>query len=292
MIDQAEVHWILNGWCTLGCDYCPSRLNNVDNGRNVEEYLTVIRKLQASRYKNAKSIKWKLGGGEPLQFPGLSIVLNEIKKMPSFVRLDTSGGETWFDLMSIINKIDHIKLSQHYWQNSSVLDFTIDLCKDNNVKLDVMIPLLPGKIDECRLKVSELVAQGVNAHEQPLTNDAKGKHDLWDGYSLKDKYKILGLPEDYQPPAPPPRDPNQPDPQWVDPRIIRDPEFVYTGKQCFAGVDFIFIGAKGFASASDCGGRDLGNVFDPAWQAPDASFACPMFQCLSERDRKIIRVNQ
>lgn len=292
MIDQAEVHWLLNGWCTLGCDYCPSRLNNIDNGRNVEEYLVVIRKLQESRYKNAKSIKWKLGGGEPLQFPGLDIVLNEIKKMPSYVRLDTSGGETWFDLMSIINKVDHIKLTQHYWQNTSVLDFTVDLCRDNNVKLDVVIPLLPGKIDEGRQKVSELIDLGISAHEQILTNEARNKNDLWDGYSQKDKNKLMGLPEDWDPTPVPANDPNEPDPTWVDPRIIQNPEFVYTGKQCFAGVDYIFIGAKGFASASDCGGRDLGNVFEKDWVAPSASFSCPMFQCLSERDRRILRVNQ
>jgi len=291
MIEQAEVHWLLNGVCNLGCEYCPSRFNNIDNGRNIEEYQVVIRKLQASRYKNAKSIKWKLGGGEPLQFPGLDIVLNEIKKMPSFVRLDTSGGETWFDLMSVINKIDHIKLTQHSWQNPSVLDFTVDLCADNNVRLDVVIPLLPGKIDELRAYIEELKAKGISAHEQILTNDARGGNEFWDGYSAKEKLKLAGLPEDWQP-VEEPKDPNAPDPNWVDPRIIRNPEFVYTGKQCYAGVDYIFIGAKGFASASSCGGRDIGNVFAADWQAPESSFACPMLQCANERDRKIIRVNQ
>ena len=212
--------------------------------------------------------------------------------MPSFVRLDTSGGETWFDLMSVINKIDHIKLTQHSWQNPSVLDFTVDLCADNNVRLDVVIPLLPGKIDELRAYIEELKAKGISAHEQILTNDARGGNEFWDGYSFKDKLRLLGLPEDWKPPVEEPKDPNAPDPNWVDPRIIRNPEFVYTGKQCYAGVDYIFIGAKGFASASSCGGRDLGNVFAADWQAPENSFACPMLQCANERDRKIIRVNQ
>jgi len=291
MIEQAEVHWALTGSCTMGCEYCPTRYNGVYNDRSVEDYLVVVRKLQRSRYKHAKSIKWKLGGGEPLQFAGLDLVLNEIKKMPSFVRLDTSGGQTWFELMSIINRVDHIKLTQHYWQNTSVLDFVIDLCKDNNVRLDVLVPLMPGKIIECKEKVEGLKAQGVSAHEQELTNDAKG-NELWDGYSQADKNIIKGLPADYVPGPPEPVDPNKPDPNWVDPRIIQNPEFVYTGKQCYAGVDYLYIGAKGFASASDCGGRDIGNVFQAGWEPPDVSFACPMLQCTSERDRTIIRVNQ
>lgn len=292
MIKQAEIHWLLNGICRSGCEYCPSRLNNVDNGRSLEEYLSVIRKLQASRYKHADSIKWKLGGGEPLQFSGLDIVLNEIKKRESYVRLDTNGGETWFELMSIINKVDHIKLTQHYWQNESVLNFIIDLCKDNNVKLDVMIPLLPGKIDECKDRVLELQNNGVMAHELVLTNDAKKGNDLWHGYSEPERRRLLGLPADWEPPVEQPRDPNAPDPNWVDPRIIQNPEHVYTGKQCFAGVDYLYIGAKGFASASNCGGRDVGNVFSEGWQPPETSFACPMLQCSDERDRTIIRVNQ
>lgn len=292
MIKQAEIHWLLNGICRSGCEYCPSRLNNVDNGRSLEEYLSVIRKLQASRYLHADSIKWKLGGGEPLQFPGLDIVLNEIKKRESYVRLDTNGGETWFELMSIINKVDHIKLTQHYWQNESVLNFIIDLCKDNDVKLDVMIPLLPGKIDECKDRVQELQNNGVMAHELVLTNDAKKSNDLWHGYSEPERRRLLGLPADWEPPVEQPRDPNEPDPNWVDPRIVQNLEHVYTGKQCFAGVDYLYIGAKGFASASNCGGRDVGNVFSEAWQPPETSFACPMFQCSDERDRTIIRVNQ
>ncbi len=290
MIKQAEVHWNLTDVCDKGCSYCPSKYRGNTSKRGIDEYQSVIRKLQSSRYKHAETIKWKLGGGEPLQFPGLGIVLNDIKKMPSFVRLDTSGGDTWFDLMPVIGLVDHIKFTQHSWQNPSVLGFVVDLCNDNNVRLDVIVPLESGIISDCKERVKNLVEQGINAHEQILMNESWT--EWWSGYSMKDINLIAGRPEDWTPPPPPPVDPNAPDPIWVDPRIIQNPEFVYTGRQCFAGVDYLFIGGKGWASASDCGGRDLGNVFDANWTAPETSFACPMFQCLSDNDKSKIRVNQ
>ena len=275
----------------MGCSYCPTKYSGNTSNRNIEEYLIVVRKLQDTRYKHAESINWKIGGGEPLQFAGLGILLNAIRSKPNTVRLDTSGGETWFEIMSIKDMFDHMKFTQHEWQNPSVLNFAIDFCKDENKRLSVVIPLMPGKILEGRAYVQELIDSGVEAYEQALFNNAR-KGDWWNLYSQRDINLLRGLPEDYVEPPPIPVDPNAIDPNWVDPSIIKDPEWVYTGKQCFAGVDYLYIGAKGFASASNCGGRDLGNVFKNDWQAPDASFACPMFQCVHESDRTRIRVNQ
>ena len=291
MIKNAEVYWQLNDICSKQCAYCPSRYKGNSTDRSLEEYLTVVRKLQESRYKHAEQIRWKITGGEPLEFPGIGILLNEIKKKPSHVRLDTSGGETWFEIMAIKDLVDHIKFTQHSWQNPSVLNFAIDFCKDEGKRLSVVVPLMPGKINEGRVYVKELLDSGVEAYEQILWEDAR-PGVYWSGYSMGDMNILNGLPEDWVPPPPPPKDPNQPDPVWVDPRVIQNPEFVYTGKQCFAGVDYIFIGSRGFASASDCGGRELGNVFKNDWIAPDTSFACNMMQCLSENDRTRIRVNQ
>lgn len=292
MIAQAEVHWNLNDNCTMGCEYCPSRYSGNTVHRGVEDYIRVVRKLQESRYKNAESIRWKLGGGEPLQFPGLGIMLTEIKKFPSYVRIDTSGGESWFDLLAIQDRVDHIRFTHHAWQNVSVLNFAIDFCKDYDKRLSVIVPLQPGKIKECREHIEELKSQGVETAEKILTNDARGGNDLWFGYSDKDKNIINGLPEDYVAPPPKPVDPNAVDPNWKDTSIVATPQFVYTGKKCYAGVDYIFIGQRGFASASDCGGRDLGNVFAADWQAPDAAFNCNMNWCWSGADRKRLRIDQ
>jgi hypothetical protein len=242
-----------------------------------------VEKLQQTRYQHGDRIKWTLSGGEPLHFPNLNLLLRKIKEKESYVRLDTSGGDSWFGVMEIINYIDYLKVTHHHWQNSSVLEYIVDLCKENDKKIRIMVPLMPGKIKECREKVVELSSLEIGVEEQILKNE--DGNNFWSGYSIKDINLIQGLPEDYRVPV-----------------VIQAPVYIplneppkdnspsYTGKQCYAGIDFLRISHKGFASGSECGGRDIRNVFDENWQAPDLSFACPMLWCRSAVDRHKIRV--
>jgi hypothetical protein len=66
----------------------------------------------------------------------------------------------------------------------------------------------------------------------------------------------------------------------------------YTGKLCYAGIDILNVDHRGFVTASDCGGRSSGNVFEAGWTAPTDPFACPMLWCRSKNDRERIRINQ
>jgi hypothetical protein len=245
----------------------------------------VIEKLQTSRYKHAKSIKWKIGGGEPLHFTNLNILLRKIKSMPSVVRLDTSGGETWFDLMETKEYVDEYRLTHHDWQNISVVTFVDDFCKENNKKLRVLVPLAPGKIFEKRELIETLKADGVSAKEQILFNDVK-VGDFWDGYSSIDINRINGRPDDWEPTPSPPQEQVYEDPRI--PPVDNTPS--YTGKGCYAGIDYLYISHKGYANGSDCGGRDIGNVFDEKWIAPSEIFTCNMNYCRSESDRRRLRV--
>lgn len=272
--------------CNTGCEYCPSRYKAGTNKRTTDEYLAVIEKLQTSRYKHAKSIKWKIGGGEPLHFTNLNILLRKIKSMPSVVRLDTSGGETWFDLLETRDYVDQYKLTHHYWQNISVVNFVADFCKEHNKQLRVIVPLSPGKILEQKELIKELNSSGISAMEQILYNDAK-HGDIWSGYSSIDINRIFGRPDDWVPPPPPPPRP----PVYMDPRIPPvDNTPSYTGLGCYAGIDHIYISHKGYASGSECGGRDIGNVFDDNWIAPGEIFTCNMNYCRSGNDRRRLRV--
>jgi len=285
MIEQAVIHWHLTDKCNTGCEYCPSRYRLGTNKRTTDEYLTVIEKLQTSRYQHAKSIKWKIGGGEPLHFTNLNILLRKIKSMPSFVRLDTSGGETWFDLLETKDYVDQYKLTHHDWQNISVINFIADFCKENEKDLQVIVPLVPGKIFEKRQLIEELKSNGISAHEQVLFNDAK-QGDFWAGYSSIDINRILGRPDDWEP---------EPvvhtEPVYEDPRIPPvDDTPSYTGLGCYAGIDYLYISHKGYTSGSDCGGRDIGNVFHENWIAPSEVFTCNMNYCRSGNDRKRLRV--
>jgi len=285
MIEQAEIHWHITDKCHYDCEYCPTRYRAGKNTNGIEKYLDVVKKLQDSRYKHAKSIYWKIGGGEPLAFNGLTTLLKEIKKQPSTIRLDTSGGDTWFNFVEVKNLIDIVKLTHHHWQNISVLEFIIDTCKENQVDMIIEIPLTPGRVKEDLALVDELRGRGVNARKQELRDE---HNNLWPGYSRREMNIIMGLPEDWEPP-PPGYNPNPP---YVDLSVAPDDGSPsYTGKPCYAGVDYLFISGRGYTNASECGGRELGNVFDDNWQAPTTAFACPMLWCRSSKDRQRIRVN-
>ncbi len=285
-IPEAKVYWHLTDQCDAGCEFCPTKYRAGTNKRTVDEYLTVVEKLQISRYKHAEYIKWVIGGGEPLNFSGLNLVLRKIKEKPSMLRLDTSGMNSWFNFIETAEYVDHYRLTHHKWQNESVLNFIIDFCQENQKSFTVIVPLNPGQIFEDREKVESLCQQGIDAREKILYDDGKGG-PFWAGYSSVDINRILGRPDDYvEPPAPPP-----PPPVYIDfskPPLDDSPS--YTGLGCYAGVDDIYISHKGFASGSDCGGRDMGNVFNENWQAPDSAFACPMNFCRSSNDRKKLRM--
>ena len=284
-IPEAKVYWHLTDQCEMSCDYCPIRYRANTNKRTNDQYLAVIEKLQASRYQHAESIRWVIDGGEPLSFPGLTLLLRKIKEKPSYLKLNTSGLNSWFNLIETAEYVDHYKLTHHHWQNESVLNFIVDFCKENNKKLNIVVPLNPGRILEDREKVQSLVDQGLDAKEKILYTDTKSG-EFWAGYSRIDINRILKRADDYvEPPA------VYSPPVYVDlSKPPTDDSPSYTGLGCYAGVDDIYISHKGFASGSDCGGRDMGNVFDAEWLAPAGPFACPMNYCRSSNDRNKLRV--
>jgi len=279
-----EIDWKLNSYCEHDCEYCPSKWSGGELNKTLDQYLDVVDKLQHTRYQHGDRIRWVIGGGEPLHFPNLNLLLKKIKEKNSYIRLETSGGDSWFGIMEVINYIDYLKVTHHHWQNTSVLDYIIDLCKENNKKIRILVPLAPGKIKECRAKVQELIELGIGAKEQVLINEDGSN---WSGYSRKDINLIQHLPEDYIENA------VKFDPVYIplnEPPKDNSPS--YTGKQCYAGVDYLFITNKGYAIGSECGARDIGNVFDPNWQAPNSSFACPMLWCRSPGDKARLRIDQ
>lgn len=279
-LDYAEVSWALNAHCGLGCSYCHSQYKGGDIDKSVDQYLAVIEKLQATRYRHHSRIYWKISGGEPLQFPHLGTLLKKMKEKPCVIRLDTSGDDNWFSFFGVSGLIDSVKLTYHAWQNDDVFGFILEQCQEKNVKVSIEIPLLPGRILESRQKVKLYIDQGYDCNEQVL-RDLSG--NLHHEYSTVDANRINGRPDDWVP-----------EPVIFDPRdlsVTNNSDPIYTGLPCYAGVDWLYINPKGFASYSQCGGRNEHyNVFDPNWQPPSDPFPCTVNQCRSEQDRKKIRI--
>jgi len=281
-LEYAEVKWDLNAYCGFQCSYCDSQYKSGDLDKTVDQYLTVIDKLQHSRYKHHSKILWKIGGGEPLHFPHLSTLLKKMKEKSCIIRLDTSGDDNWFTFYGIAGLVDHVKLTYHSWQNDDVFDFILEQCKEKNVNVSIDIPLIPGRIVESRNKVNYFNNLGYTCSEQILYDLGGVLHR---GYSQVDQNRIYGRPDDWLPEAP------KPNYNYVDLTVVNGTDPVYTGNPCYAGVDWLYINPKGFASYSQCGGRNEHfNAFDPQWQPPEDHLPCRLNQCRSEQDRQKIRI--
>ena len=103
-----EINWKLNSYCEYNCEYCHGKWSSGSLDKTLDQYLDVIEKLQTTRYPYGDRIKWVLSGGEPLHFPNLNQILQKIKEKNSYVRLDTSGGDSWFGVMEIIEYVDYL----------------------------------------------------------------------------------------------------------------------------------------------------------------------------------------
>lgn len=286
-LEYAEVTWILNSHCKFQCTYCSAEFRSGGLDRPISQYLTVVEKLQNTRYQHCSKIYWKLGGGEPLHFPHLDLLLKKIKEKPSLVRLDTSGDDSWFSFYSVLRLVDSVKITYHPWQNDDVFDFILEQCQENAIAVAIVVPLAPGLIVESREKVRLFTQLGYNCSEKILT-DLDG--ELHRGYSQLDLNRIYGRPDNYIP-NPIKLDPNKPHPRYVDLSVINDIDPVYTGMPCYAGVDWLYIGPRGFVSYSLCGGRNEHyNAFDTNWQPPNDYFHCTVNQCRNKKDRDRIRI--
>lgn len=286
-LDYAEVVWHLNAYCKMQCTYCQPQFKNGELGKSLDQYLSIVQKLQDTRYKHHSKILWKIGGGEPLHFPQLAGVLKKIKEKPSIVRLETSGDDNWFSLYGVLNLIDEVNLTYHEWQNDDVFGFILEQCQEKQKPVSIVVPLLPGHIIESRNKVQHFKDMGYFCKEQILY-ELGGQ--LYKGYSRVDINRIFGRPDDWTP-EPVIIDASKPDPAYIDLSVLNSKDPVYTGKPCYAGVDWLFINSKGFASYSQCGGRsEHFNVFDPDWQPPADHFPCNVNQCRNSLDREKIRI--
>lgn len=286
-LEYAEVTWALNSQCSLQCSYCRPEWKAGSNDRTIDQYLSIVNKLQTTRYQHHSKIHWTITGGEPLDFPELGTLLKKIKEQPSIVCLETSGDITWFSYHRVATLVDKVHLTYHEWQNDDVFEFILEQCKENGTGVHINVPLAPGLIYESKAKVEHFRQLGYSCNEQVL-HEPDGK--LYRGYTQIDENRIHGLEDDFVP-TPVVYNPNLPDPNYIDLTVVNKQDPVYTGSPCYAGVDWLYINHKGFVSYSQCGGRNEHfNAFDPEWSPPSSSFSCNVNQCRHEADRSKIRI--
>lgn len=286
-LDHAEINWQLNSHCQLQCSYCRPEFKNGGLDFSLDQYLLVVEKLQQTIYQHHSKTLWKISGGEPLNFPNLTAVLKKIKSKPAIVHIETSGDDNWFSFLGPVNYIDKLTLTYHHWQTDDVVDFILEQCKEKNIEVDIVVPLAPGFIFESKEKVQHFLQLGYQCREQILyDNDGR----LHQQYTSIDENRIYGRNDDYVN-VPVTIPVGAPDPNYISLAVVNKTDPVYTGKPCYAGIDWMQINAKGFVSYSQCGGRtEHYNIFDTNWQPPAQPFPCNINQCRSSQDRSKIRV--
>jgi organic radical activating enzyme len=279
---SSEIFWNITKYCSYGCAYCEFRNGSKQDTKNIEDYLRVINKIQTVRYRDFDSLVWKISGGEVLSIGGTVTLANAIKSKPSRLEIETSGGDSWFEFMPVLELVDRVRLTVHDWQNQSVTDYIIDMCQTNNIDLVVSVPLPPGKIKETRERIEYIKNQGVAVKEQLLYNFGRHDQGLWTGYAKSDIIEILGYEPEEQLQEPPP---------WVNPSSD-DGSPSFTGKSCSAGIDYLRIDHAGFSTGSFCGDRPSGNVFDLEWEPPSSLHTCGMIWCKNQQDRSKLRIDK
>lgn len=296
-MQRSQVIWELSDYCSFNCIYCPPKFRGGEITNSTDSYINAIKQIQETRYDHIDVIDWKIQGGDPLVFPNINQLLKQIKTRNSFIELNTSGGDNWFDIMGIADYIDYLKLTTHYWQNPSVFNFILDYFQEKQKKLTVTVPLFPGKILESKEAVRELLSKGVDAKQQILRDN--NLNNYWQGYAQSDINLIEGRRADEDPVKYEVKHEVKqtaaiiPDSTYVDlSKAPTDQSPSYTGKLCYAGIDYLEINSKGFVSGSKCRGRTMGNIFEEAWRLADSPFACPMLFCRESDDRTNIRMNQ
>jgi organic radical activating enzyme len=296
-MQKSKVIWNLSSYCTFDCVYCPGKFRNGEITQSTESYINAASLIQDAMYGHVDQINWSIRGGDPIAFPGISQLLKQIKSKQAGVEFHTSGGDNWFDMMEIADYIDSLKLTIHYWQNTSVSNFILDYFKEKQKKITINVPLQAGKILESREYVQELVAQGFNATEQILRDG--NLLNYWEGYAQSDINLIEGRPADQDPVKYEVKDdikqtaPVIPEATFVDlskPPADNSPSL--TGQTCYAGIDYMEIDSRGFVNGSKCRGRTMGNIFEPGWKPEYQPFACPMLFCRESFDRDNIRMGQ
>lgn len=296
-MQKSKVIWNISNYCSFDCAYCPSKFKNGTVNQNTDIYLRAAGLIQEAMYGHVDSIIWSIKGGEPMSFPGINQLLKQIKSKPSGVMFNSSGGDNWFDIMAIADYIDYLKLTVHHWQNPSVTNFILDYFSEKEKKISITIPLYPGKIPDLREYIRELESRGFDVKEQILRDS--NLLNYWQGYSQSDINLIEGRRADEDPIKYEIKydvkqsEPVIPDSTYVDlSKAPTDGSPSYTGKTCYAGIDYMTIDDRGFVSGSECRGRTMGNIFDEGWRPEYHPFACPMLFCRESEDRNNIRVDQ
>lgn len=300
---KTTVFWVLSDYCKAQCDYCPPHISGGLQPYETNEYLRVANAIIDSySFKRNRKLEWSFTGGEPLDIEGLVPLLKLCKSVDSYVILHTNGGTLWMDWWAIEPYVDQVVLTFHYWQNTALMKYIIDVFKEKGKPFSITAPIRPNYTREDARRAAELESMtGLLIEKTQLyvradpavgmLNYSELELRTIEWYNLPKDKRIVRPVEEWGPGGVLVKEKKLfQETSWEDrynDTYSKHPSF--TGKLCNAGIEYLFIGSTGWASGSACNNASLGNVWNAGWAPPETPQTCTMISCIHESDQKITK---
>lgn len=280
---RTVINWTLHNYCKANCYYCPSTQWGGEEPRNIEYYLNFAEQANKHFDQLGRIIDWTFNGGEPLDMFDLPQLLKLCKRDNNILELTTNGGRMWIDWWAIEPHVDKLNLTYHYWQNSSLIKYIIELYLGKNKQINITIPIRHTDFDTDYNMALELA----NTYSVPVTKlllienmdwikgyypYTKEQIELINGPNTGEQTKML-IEETFQ--------------ERHERLLKESPSF--TGKRCNTGIEKINISAQGFASGSNCTNSPMGNIWEPQFEFFTEPQVCKMMVCMDHQDQKIMK---
>ena len=283
-----KISWNLHDYCKSECSYCPVSLRGGPLHPETPEYLQVAQTIIQSYSDIGRRLEWEISGGEPLDMNDIVTILKYLRENGDKLSLHTNGGKLWMDWWAIEPYVDVLRLSYHYWQNPSLINFIIDTFITKNKIIDVIVPMRPDYFDEDltraleienthKIIVSKAILYNNASYDAGMFPYTENQLAIISG-KVAEESPLVELKKHFE------------DTTWDDryqEKHKSNPS--YSGMMCNAGIERLNIGPQGWVSGSDCNNLPLGNIWHTGWKPPTLSQKCGMISCVSPSDQQITK---
>jgi organic radical activating enzyme len=276
-----RVNWVLNNYCTAECSYCPIHFRGDAEPREIKDYIRIANVLIDTYQSIDRVLEWDFSGGEPLDMFDIVTLLKLCRTNGNNLKLHTNGGRLWMDWWAIEPYVDYLVLTNHYWQNQSLIKYIVDTFQNKNKIIEILVPVRPDHFEEDYTRYMTSKSNYTISVKYNLLYDKGNMFPYTDNQLLlllgKEQFDLH----------------NAPKMDWhtnYAHEIKSNPS--YTGQLCRVGLYDLQITGNGFVSGSDCKNKSMGNIWDPEWSLSVAPQACTMQACVSLSDQKIPKIVQ
>ncbi|MCO4753585.1 MAG: radical SAM protein [Bacteriovoracaceae bacterium] len=291
--DVIVINWCLTNICNFKCSYCPENLHNgTEKGVELENIKKFFYKLK--EYHPGREFFFEFTGGEVTYYKQFPELIRFLKENGAHVGIISNGSRKISFWEKHHEFIDHICLSFHSEQGKADHFYDVVAYLTDKMTTHVNIMMKPETFDIC-YDLSKRIAKDceVSIAMQPLLENMDGalynyseaQKQILDKQQLEfgeePKYKrqsnyednvyrgaMRAMLDDFSSTV------------YASPELISNEMNRWNGWECYAGIENIVIGTKGYIMRGWCGvGGVIGNVRDENLVLPQKPIICNKSQC-------------